>query len=91
MAVRDGFRRRGIGGRLIGAGVDACQALGAGALVVLGHARYYPRFGFEPACGFGLSCEYDVPDEAFMALELAPEYLSSKSGLIRYHESFAKV
>ena len=26
-----------------------------------------------------------------LALELAPEYLSSKSGLIRYHESFAKV
>lgn len=47
-------------------------ALNALGVVVLGHPQYYPKFGFVPAIRFGLRCEYDVPEEAFMALELEP-------------------
>ena len=58
-------------------------------MVVLGHPEYYPRFGFVPASRFGLRCEYDVPDEVFMALELEAGALSGVSGLLSYHEAFA--
>ena len=89
MAVWPVMQRRGIGSTLVRAGLDACTRLGCDAVVVLGHAQYYPRFGFRPASAFGLRCEYDVPDEVFMALELAPGRLAGKSGTIRYHPAFA--
>ncbi len=61
------------------------------AVVVLGHTAYYPKFGFVPAARFGLRCEYDVPPEAFMALELRPGGLAGAAGTVRYHPAFAEL
>ena len=91
MAVKAEFRNHGIGSALVKSGIEACREVNAGAIVVLGHPDYYPRFGFKPASKFDLSCEYDVPDDVFMAMEIVPGYLSEKSGVIRYHEVFAEV
>jgi putative acetyltransferase len=89
MAVLPAVQRRGIGSALVRAGLDHCRQLGCGGVVVLGHAAYYPRFGFTPASRFGIGCEYDVPDEVFMALELEPGALRDRSGTARYHAAFA--
>jgi putative acetyltransferase len=91
MAVAETARKQGIGSKLIASGMEACTRLGAGAIVVLGHPGYYPRFGFTPASTYGIECEYDVPEEAFMAIELTPHFLASKPGLIKYHECFANL
>jgi putative acetyltransferase len=89
MAVTPQRQRQGIGSALVRAGIDECRRLGCAGVVVLGHARYYPRFGFMPASsGFGLVSEYDVPDDVFMALELVPGMLRGKTGTIRYHAAF---
>jgi len=89
MAVLPARQRRAIGSTLVRHGLEACRQLGFGAVVVLGHAEYYPRFGFQPASRFELRCEYDVPDEVFMALELESGIFSGKTGTIRYHPAFA--
>jgi putative acetyltransferase len=89
MAVAEEARNQGIGSALVTSGITACARLGAGAIVVLGHPGYYPRFGFAPASVYGIECEYDVPDEAFMAIELTPQFLASRPGKIKYHECFA--
>ena len=88
MAVLPERQREGIGSALVRSGLDECRTLGADAVVVLGHPEYYPRFGFEPAARFGLSCKYDAPPEAFMALELAPGVLDDASGEVQYHPAF---
>jgi putative acetyltransferase len=89
MAVRATWQRQGIGSALVTAGVESCRQRGSEAIVVLGHTTFYPRFGFVPASRFGIRCEYDVPDDHFMALELEPGILSGKSGTIQYHPAFA--
>ena len=89
MAVLPARQRQGIGSALVRAGLEHCAQLGCSAVVVLGHAEYYPRFGFVPASRFSIGCEYDVPDQVFMALELEPGILRGKSGTIRYHAAFA--
>jgi putative acetyltransferase len=89
MAVVPSRQREGIGSALVRAGLDACRQLGFRAVVVLGHARYYPRFGFGPASRLGLVSEYDVPDDVFMVFELEPGALNGASGTIRYHSVFA--
>jgi putative acetyltransferase len=90
MAVAPDWQRQGIGSLLVHAGVDACRRLGVAGLVVIGHPEYYPRFGFERGSALGLRSEYEVPDDAFMALELAPGALAGKPGTIRYHPAFAE-
>ncbi|MCX6356155.1 MAG: N-acetyltransferase [Candidatus Aureabacteria bacterium] len=91
MAVLPENQRQGIGSTLIKAGLIACKDLGAGAVVVLGHPDYYPKFGFVPASHFGLRTEYDVPDEVFMALEVVLGALKGISGVVKYHGAFSKV
>jgi putative acetyltransferase len=88
MAVTPARQNRGIGSALVKAGLAHCRNVGAGAVVVLGHPDYYPRFGFHTAAGFGIRCEYEVPDEAFMLCELQEDYLRGHSGTVRYHPAF---
>jgi putative acetyltransferase len=91
MAVLSEYRNGGIGSRLVRAGLEQCRELGSGAVAVLGHPGYYPRFGFTPSARFGIGCEDDAPEEAFMLLELVPGYLRGKSGTIRYHAAFRNI
>jgi putative acetyltransferase len=88
MAVVPVRQRQGIGSELVRAGFEECRRLGFVAVVVVGHAAYYPRFGFAKASGYGLVSEYDVPDDVFMALELKAGALRRKPGTIRYHPAF---
>ena len=89
MAVNGPRRNQGIGSLLVEKGLQACRAKGAGAVVVLGHPEYYPRFGFRKASEFNIRCEYDVPDDVFMAIELAPAFFAGKQGVVKYHPLFS--
>lgn len=91
MAVVPARQHQGIGSRLVREGLERCGRAGAAAVVVVGHATYYPRFGFVPASRFGIGCEYDVPDDVFLACELRDGALRGVSGTVRYHCAFANV
>jgi putative acetyltransferase len=91
MAVAPAFQNRGIGSALVRAGITRCKELGCGAIVVLGHQGFYPRFGFLPASRFGIENGYDVPDDVFMAMELQPDYLRDATGKISYHDAFSQL
>jgi putative acetyltransferase len=91
MAVAPSHQRRGIGSSLVRVGLDRCKALGAGAVVVLGHPEFYPRFGFVPSTRFGITSEYEVPEDVFMITDLEPGYLRGAAGTIRYHPAFKDV
>ena len=91
MAVVPELQRTGIGSQLVRAGLEIVRERGHDAVVVLGHPEYYPRFGFVPAHAFGLSCEYPVPSEVFMALELEGGALDGVEGRVTYHEAFDSV
>jgi len=91
MAVAPEYQRKGIGSALVRTGLDRCKQLGFGAVVVLGHPEYYPRFGFSPSTRFGIKCEYEVPEEVFMVIELLPGYLRGASGTIKYHAAFSNL
>jgi putative acetyltransferase len=91
MAVVAQQQHKGIGSALVRAGLERCRQLGFEAVVVLGHAEYYPRFGFVPASRFGIDSEYEVPDEVFMAMELQPGALHGKTGRVKYHFVFSSL
>jgi len=91
MAVVPEHQRKGVGSALIRAGLEQCKQLGFGAAVVLGHPAYYPRFGFSPSARFGIGCEYQVPEEVFMVVELQTGYLRGTSGKVKYHAAFSNL
>jgi len=75
VAVRPDRQRRGVGEALCRAGVEALRAMGAEAVVVLGHPDYYPRFGFSAEAARSITSPY-AGNPAFMALELKPGALA---------------
>ncbi|MGH6951983.1 MAG: GNAT family N-acetyltransferase, partial [Vitreimonas sp.] len=85
VAVLPAFQNTGIGSELIRAGNARCAALGLEAIVVLGHADYYPRFGFSAALAESLEAPFSGPH--FMALELRPGVLKA-GGRVRYAKAF---
>ncbi|MEG4149172.1 N-acetyltransferase [Microcoleus sp. Pol12B5] len=89
VAVLPEYQRQGIGTLLIREGLKQCARSGFQAVVVLGHPDFYPRFGFIPASRKSLKCEYDVPDEAFMVLELDSGALQDCSGTVKYRSEFS--
>ncbi len=91
MAVDPGRQRGGIGSLLVREGLSRCRDMGAAGVIVLGHPAFYPRFGFRPASHFGITSDYDVPDEVFMALEFEEGGLDDASGTAHYHPAFAAV
>lgn len=89
MAVAPDAQSRGIGARLVRAGLKEVRAKSHPFVVVLGHAHYYPRFGFVPASRHGIRCAWDgVPDEAFMAIVLDERAMGGVSGTARYRPEF---
>ncbi|MCX6138563.1 MAG: N-acetyltransferase [Ignavibacteriales bacterium] len=88
VSVLPDLQRTGIGGKLIGAGHAVARQLGCDSIILVGHAEYYPRFGYRPASTWGITSSFDVPDECFMALELVPGALSSVSGVVEYPAEF---
>ncbi|MEZ6024450.1 MAG: N-acetyltransferase [Hyphomonadaceae bacterium] len=85
VSVLPALQRQGIGGELIRAGNARCADLGLTAIVVLGHAAYYPKFGFSAAAAESLEAPFSGPH--FMALELKPGALSV-GGRVRYAKAF---
>lgn len=90
MAVHPGRQRDGIGSKLVRAGLVQLAERRCPFVIVLGHAEYYPRFGFERASAHGVRCEWDVPDDVFMILVLDVDAMSGVSGLARYRPEFSE-
>lgn len=91
MAVLPAYQRQGIGTQLVERGLERLTDSGCPFVVVIGHPEFYPRFGFRAAAGYGLTCEWDVPADAFMAVVLKPEFADRLVGLAQYRPEFSAV
>lgn len=91
LAVLPEYQRQGIGAQLVWHGLEECRRLEQDCVVVLGHPEYYHRFGFVSAASKNLRCEYPVPPDAFMVLELRAATVENCKGLVKYRPEFASL
>jgi putative acetyltransferase len=91
MAVLPEHQHQGVGSKLIESGNQQLREAGCPFIVVVGHADYYPRFGFRPARPLGITCEWDVPDDVFLLLMLDPGKMQGVSGMAKYRREFSTV
>lgn len=82
------YQNKGVGKALMNYGLEVAKNLGYESVVVLGHENYYPKFGFKKASEFDIKPPFEVPDEAFMALELNENGLKNVSGVVKYSNAF---
>ena len=91
MAVLPEYQGKGVGSELVRNGNQRLKNDGCPYIIVLGHAQYYPRFGFKPARAHGITCEWNVPDNVFMLLVLDDAKMRGVSGLAKYRHEFSSV
>ena len=91
LAVRPEKQLQGVGTALIEQGLKVCHKLGHRIVIVLGHADYYPRFGFQLASRFGIKAPFPVPEDAFMVVGLRPGSLKDVQGTVIYPSAFNEV
>ncbi|MDR2948138.1 MAG: N-acetyltransferase [Prevotella sp.] len=91
IAVVPDQQNKGIGSQLIQYGLDKAKELGYKSVIVLGHKDYYPRFGFKPAKKWSIKAPFNIPDDAFMALELVEDSLNNVKGMVRYAKEFGDI
>jgi putative acetyltransferase len=87
MAVVPQRQSQGIGGALVRAVLERADGLGAPLVLVVGHADYYPRFGFEPARALGIEPPAPFADEVWMARRLTA-YDPTLRGTARFPPAF---
>ena len=88
VAVKRGYENRGIGTTLIKKALIDAESYDEQVVIVLGHADYYPRFGFEAASKWGVKAPFEVPDDVFMLYPLHQQQLTDLEGLVVYSEAF---
>jgi len=82
LAVHPGHRNRGIGTRLMQRAIARARLAGHGAILLVGDAAYYARFGFSAAKTGGLWMPGAFERHRLLALELKPGTLDGARGLI---------
>ena len=89
VSVLPAYQKRGIGGRLIQEAHRIATELGHSSIVLLGHADYYPRFGYELTSKYGIKLPFEAPEENCMVVELVEGSLKEVSGVVEYAKEFS--
>lgn len=90
IAVLPGYQKQGVGSALMEASIEAAEAVGEPAIVLLGSTEYYPRFGFVPADSLGIISPDPSWGSHFMARTLTGFHPGIR-GHFRYAEPFRKL
>ncbi|GGA75257.1 MULTISPECIES: GNAT family N-acetyltransferase [Bacillaceae] len=88
VSVLPNYQNKGVGKFLISEVLKKAKELEYDSVFVLGHTEYYPKFGFKKASTWGIKAPFEVPDEAFMAIELHANVLDKVSGVVEYPSVF---
>ena len=83
LAVDVTERSAGIGARIMRLAIKRARRAGHQAIVLVGDAPYYARFGFSPDLTQGLALPGPVDRARFLGLELVPGALSGASGVLQ--------
>ncbi|AZB18039.1 N-acetyltransferase [Chryseobacterium indologenes] len=88
VSVKPDFQNQGIGSQLILHGHHIARELGYQSVILLGHEKYYPKFGYEKTSNFGISFPFEIPEENGMAIELVKDGLKNVKGVVKYPKEF---
>lgn len=83
LAVDPSVKSAGIGSALMRHAIEEARRLGHGAILLVGDAPYYERFGFSSRSTGNLSMPGPYERDRFLALELVEGWLDGARGVIK--------
>jgi predicted N-acetyltransferase YhbS len=83
LAVDREVRSHGLGGALVVEGLARAEALGHRAVILVGDAAYYERFGFRAEATAALDMPGPIERARFLGIELVPGAFRTGAGLVR--------
>jgi predicted N-acetyltransferase YhbS len=83
VAVAAGYRNRGIGAALVSHAISESRRLGHTAIILVGDATYYGRFGFSAEKTAALRMSGPFERHRLLGLELLPGALDGARGILR--------
>lgn len=89
VSVLPNQQNQGIGSALIRHSMAMAKSSGWQAVFLLGHAKYYSRFGFSSKLAQAFASPYAGPN--FMAVELQDDVLENKRGSVNYAPAFSSL
>jgi predicted N-acetyltransferase YhbS len=82
LAIAKSHEGMGLGSRLVQHALGEAKRLGHNAVLLVGDAPYYARFGFNRSATQNLLLPGPVDLERFLGLELVPDALVTAAGLV---------
>ena len=82
LAVDGKYQGQGLGAALMNRALNEARVRGHGAVILVGDAPYYGRFGFSPGAVPDLHLPGPVDRQRFLGLELVPGALDGAEGLV---------
>lgn len=82
IAIDRSVHGRGLGQQMIRHGLRRARQLGHAAVILIGDAPYYERFGFSAELTRGLTLPGPVDRHRFLGLELVASALAGATGLV---------
>src|SRR5208337_5073667 len=88
VSVSPEFQNKGIGSQLIKYSHEVAQKIGYEIIIVLGHKKYYPKFGYTEAKKHGIKTSFKVKSSNFIVKELKSNALQNIKGIVKYPKEF---
>ena len=88
VSVHPNYQRKGIGTHLITDTLQTLKEKNIESVFVLGHEKFYPKFGFKPSHKWNIQAPFPVPEDALIAIELVPDSLKNVTGTLEYAVEF---
>ncbi|MEC9375477.1 MAG: N-acetyltransferase [Pseudomonadota bacterium] len=82
LAVSPNYQGKGVGKQLANTGLKILRKNQCPYVIVVGHATYYPKFGFKPGNEYGIRSQWEgIPNDSFMIIFLKPNSWDKKNGI----------
>lgn len=88
VSVLPEYQNQNIGSQLIVAAQNKALEMGYKAIVLVGHEKYYPRFGYELCSKHNIKLPFDAPAVNCMVMEIIPNALNEIKGTVQYDPAF---
>jgi len=88
VSVLPEYQKQGIGTMLIEYAHKIGEKLNYELVVLLGHEKYYPRFGYVQADKLGIKLPFEVPNENCMVKVLGKNDIKEVNGTVVYPKEF---
>ncbi len=88
VSVLPGFQKKGIGAALVNKSHEIAKSMGYCSITLIGHAEYYPRFGYKLANEYNIDFQFEAPPENCMIIEIQSGCLKNVSGQATYPKEF---